>query len=74
MVIVKKNSKVKTVNFSFSDTPVRNEINLYLEGTNCDTTVASMGFGKKESSICDNTVFISHQERLVKVAKLLKML
>ena len=68
----KKNSKIKTVNFSFSDTPVRNEINLYLEGTNCDTTVASMGFGKKESSICDNTVFISHQEESCKSRQIIK--
>jgi Fe-S cluster assembly protein SufD len=68
----KKNSKVKTVNFSFSNTPVRNEINLYLEGTNCDTTVASMGFGKKESSICDNTVFISHQEECCKSRQIIK--
>ena len=68
----KKNSKIKTVNFSFSDTPVRNEINLYLEGTNCDTTVASMGFGKKETSICDNTVFISHQEESSKSRQIIK--
>lgn len=68
----KKNSKIKTVNFSFSDTPVRNEINLYLEGTNCDTTVASMGFGKKETSICDNTVFISHQEESCKSRQIIK--
>ena len=68
----KKNSKIKTVNFSFSDTPVRNEINLHLEGTNCDTTVASMGFGKKESSICDNTVFISHQEESCKSRQIIK--
>ena len=68
----KKNSKVKTVNFSFSNTPVRNEINLYLEGTNCDTTVASMGFGKKETSICDNTVFISHQEESCKSRQIIK--
>ena len=68
----KKNSKIKTVNFSFSDNPVRNEINLYLEGTNCDTTVASMGFGKKETSICDNTVFISHQEESCKSRQIIK--
>ena len=68
----KKNSKIKTVNFSFSDNPVRNETNLYLEGTNCDTTVASMGFGKKESSICDNTVFISHQEESCKSRQIIK--
>ena len=68
----KKNSKIKTVNFSFSDNPVRNEINLHLEGTNCDTTVASMGFGKKESSICDNTVFISHQEESCKSRQIIK--
>lgn len=68
----KKNSKIKTVNFSFSDNPVRNETNLYLEGTNCDTTVASMGFGKKETSICDNTVFISHQEESCKSRQIIK--
>ena len=68
----KKNSKIKTVNFSFSDNPVRNEINLYLEGANCDTTVASMGFGKKETSICDNTVFISHQEESCKSRQIIK--
>ena len=68
----KKNSKIKTVNFSFSDNPVRNEINLYLEGTNCDTTVASMGLGKKETSICDNTVFISHQEESCKSRQIIK--
>ncbi len=68
----KKNSKVKTVNFSFSDNPVRNEINLYLEGSNCDTTVASMGFGKKDTSICDNTVFISHQEESCKSRQIIK--
>ena len=68
----KKNSKIKTVNFSFSDNPVRNEINLYLGGTNCDTTVASMGFGKKETSICDNTVFISHQEESCKSRQIIK--
>ena len=68
----KKNSKIKTVNFSFSDNPVRNETNLYLEGTNCDTTVASMGFGKKETSICDNTVFISHQEESSKSRQIIK--
>lgn len=68
----KKNSKIKTVNFSFSDNPFRNETNLYLEGTNCDTTVASMGFGKKETSICDNTVFISHQEESCKSRQIIK--
>ena len=68
----KKNSKIKTVNFSFSDNPVRNEINLYLEVTNCETTVASMGFGKKETSICDNTVFISHQEESCKSRQIIK--
>ena len=68
----KKNSKIKIVNFSFSDNPVRNETNLYLEGTNCDTTVASMGFGKKETSICDNTVFISHQEESCKSRQIIK--
>ncbi|MFL2801769.1 MAG: SufB/SufD family protein [Paracoccaceae bacterium] len=58
----KKNSNVKTVNFSFSENPVRNEVNFFLEGSDCNATVASLGFGKKDTSICDNTVFISHQQ------------
>ena len=70
----KKNSKVKTVNFSFSDNPVRNEINLYLEGTNCDTTVASMGFGKKDPLFVTIPFLFLIKKSLVKVAKLLKML
>jgi Fe-S cluster assembly protein SufD len=31
-----------------------------------------MGFGKKESSICDNTVFISHQEECCKSRQIIK--
>ena len=31
-----------------------------------------MGFGKKETSICDNTVFISHQEESCKSRQIVK--
>ena len=31
-----------------------------------------MGFGKKETSICDNTVFISHQEESCKSRQIIK--
>ena len=67
-----KYSNIKDINLSFSDNPVRNEVNLYLEGSECNATVASLGFGQKDTSICDNTVFISHQEEASKSRQIVK--
>ena len=67
-----KHSNIKVINFSFSDNPVRNEVNLQLEGAECNVTVASLGFGQKDTSICDNTVFISHQEESSKSRQIIK--
>ncbi len=67
-----KHSIIKTINFSFSENPVRNEINLCLEGSGCDATVASLGFGQEDTSICDNTVFISHQDESSKSRQIIK--
>ena len=67
-----KHSNIKTVNFSFSENPVRNEVNLYLEGPECSATVASLGFGQEDTSICDNTVFISHQDESSKSRQIIK--
>ena len=67
-----KHSKIKVINFSFSENPVRNEVNLDLEGPECNATVASLGFGQKATSICDNTVFISHQEESSKSRQIIK--
>ena len=67
-----KHSNIKAINFSFSENPVRNEVNLYLEGPECNATVASLGFGQKDTSICDNTVFISHQEESSKSRQIIK--
>ena len=67
-----KLSNVKTINFSFSDNPVRNEINLYLEGSDCIATVACLGFEKKQTSICDNTVLISHKNESCKSRQIIK--
>ena len=67
-----KYSNIKTINFSFSENPIRNEINLYLEGPHCNATVASLGFGQQDTSICDNTVFISHQEESSKSRQIIK--
>ena len=64
-----KQSNIKKINISFSENPVRNEINLHLEGPECNTTVASLGFGQKDTSICDNTVFILIRRNLLKVDK-----
>ncbi|MFL2812773.1 MAG: SufB/SufD family protein [Paracoccaceae bacterium] len=68
----KKYSNVKAINFSLSENPVRNEVNLYLEGPMCNATVASLGFGQKDTSICDNTVFISHQDESSKSRQIIK--
>ena len=67
-----KQSNIKNINISFSENPVRNEINLHLEGPECNTTVASLGFGQKPTSICDNTVYISHQEESSKSRQIIK--
>ena len=67
-----KHSNIKVINFSFSDNPVRNEVNLQLEGAECNVTVASLGLGQKDTSICDNTVFISHQEESSKSRQIIK--
>ena len=67
-----KYSNIKTINFSFSENPIRNEVNLYLEGPHCNATVASLGFGQQDTSICDNTVFISHQEESSKSRQIIK--
>ena len=67
-----KHSNIKAINFSFSENPVRNEVNLHLEGPECNATVASLGFGQKATSICDNTVFISHQEESSKSRQIIK--
>ena len=67
-----KQSNIKNINISFSENPVRNEINLHLEGPECNTTVASLGFGQKPTSICDNTVYISHQEEASKSRQIIK--
>ena len=67
-----KYSNIKTINFSFSENPIRNEVNLYLEGSHCNATVASLGFGQQDTSICDNTVFISHQEESSKSRQIIK--
>ena len=66
-----KYSNIKAINFSFIY-PVRNEVNLHLEGPECNATVASLGFGQKDTSICDNTVFISHQEESSKSRQIIK--
>ena len=58
--------------FSFSENPVTNEVNVFLEGPDCNATVASLGFGQKDTSICDNTVFISHQEESSKSRQIIK--
>ncbi len=67
-----KHSNIKAINFSFSENPVRNEVNVFLEGPECNATVASLGFGQKDTSICDNTVFISHQEESSKSRQIIK--
>ncbi len=67
-----KQSNIKNINISFSENPVRNEINLHLEGPECNTTVASLGFGQKPTAICDNTVYISHQEESSKSRQIIK--
>ena len=67
-----KLSNIKNVNFSFSENPVRNEVNIYLEGPKCSATVACLGFGKEDTSICDNTVFISHQDESSKSRQIVK--
>ena len=67
-----KYSNIKTINFSFSENPIRNEVNLYLEGPHCNATVASLGFGQQDTSICDNTVFISHQKESSKSRQIIK--
>ena len=65
-------SNIKSVNFSFSNYPVRNEINLFLEGSKCDATIASLGFGKNVDSINDNTFFISHEDESCKSRQIVK--
>ena len=68
----KSSSNVKSINVSLSENPTRNEINLFLDGVDCDATIASLGFGNSDTSICDNTFFISHQDESCKSRQIVK--
>ncbi len=65
-------SVVNTVGINLSNNAVRNETFLNLEGSECSVTVAGLGIGRKKSSICDNTVYISHNGHSSKSRQIIK--
>ena len=65
-------SVVKTIGINLSNGAVRNETFLNLEGSQCDVTLAGLGVGCNQSSICDNAVFIAHLENSSKSRQIIK--
>jgi len=67
-----ESSVVKTIGITLNNGAVRNETFLNLEGSQCDVTLAGLGVGRNQSSICDNTVFVAHLENSCKSRQIIK--
>tara|TARA_B100000029_G_scaffold370960_1_gene364856 strand:- start:159 stop:716 length:558 start_codon:yes stop_codon:yes gene_type:complete len=67
-----KSSSIKTVGVNLGIGAVRNEIFLNLDGSKCSATVAELGVGCGQSSICDNAVFITHHRESCKSRQIIK--
>ncbi|MDG2355165.1 MAG: SufD family Fe-S cluster assembly protein [Paracoccaceae bacterium] len=67
-----ESSVVKTIGITLNNGAVRNETFLNLEGSQCDVTLAGLGLGCSQSSICDNTVFVAHLENSCKSRQIIK--
>ncbi|PQM56718.1 MAG: hypothetical protein CML39_03040 [Rhodobacteraceae bacterium] len=67
-----ESSVVKTIGITLNNGAVRNETFLNLEGSQCDVTLAGLGVGRNQSSICDNSVFVAHLENSCKSRQIIK--